>query len=428
MRRVYGSFRHLLRRLTPGPGEQQWLRLVLLVRRLQRGQLAFAERLDEIRTLSGVVGAFRSDFGALHEQLGAARVSAAELERGLAEGLGKLSALPDPHVERAALDQRLGAFDASLARLERLAGQAPAEAPIVGELKGLLAHLGELAARFESVSEAERATGGQDELARLYERIQDLAEGMATSRQGGEAQPEPDPFETLERFGEQIAQLSEAVEALAPNENASSQDEALARLERLAERLNPRTRRGAAPSAAGAPEELQPLLERFESVAQRLEQAQGALPELPPDTMLGDAGSARELEELHVQLLGEQEARRQVEEQLATLRDRLRASELARVELETRHTTEMADMADHVGRQLQRVEDDLKKKKRGLSELTQQNIQLQNRLGQLQLELEARTTAEPPPALPRGPRANVRPAPPAGEPAGERDEDESERS
>jgi hypothetical protein len=61
-------------------------------------------------------------------------------------------------------------------------------------------------------------------------------------------------------------------------------------------------------------------------------------------------------------------------------------------------------MADHVGRQLQRVEDDLKKKKRGLAELTQQNIALQNQLARLQNETGAATAdpAEPPPPLPRG--------------------------
>jgi hypothetical protein len=55
-------------------------------------------------------------------------------------------------------------------------------------------------------------------------------------------------------------------------------------------------------------------------------------------------------------------------------------------------------MADHVGRQLQRVEDELRKKKRGLAELTRQNIELQ-------LELSRSPGAarpEPPPAVPPG--------------------------
>jgi hypothetical protein len=61
----------------------------------------------------------------------------------------------------------------------------------------------------------------------------------------------------------------------------------------------------------------------------------------------------------------------------------------------------MTQMADHVQRQLQRVEDDLKKKKRGLAELTQQNIALQTQLARLQgTKPPDAAGAEPPAALP----------------------------
>jgi hypothetical protein len=58
-------------------------------------------------------------------------------------------------------------------------------------------------------------------------------------------------------------------------------------------------------------------------------------------------------------------------------------------------------MADHVGRQLQRVEEDLKKKKRGLAELTQQNIALQSQVTSLQGKTGAGPSAEPSAPLPR---------------------------
>jgi hypothetical protein len=402
LKRALGSLRKLIRRgRAPGPSEHQWLRLILLVRRLQHGQFAFAQRLDEIRALTGQLGSFRSDFGALHEQLASARETAGELERGLAERLGKLDALPDPEAERAALEQRLAALDVVTGRLERLAGQAPAEALPGDEVGALLAQLGELAGRFEASAEAERSAGGQNELAQLYERIQEMAEGLALS---GGAPPDAVPSahasdEALASIAAQLEHLEGAVEALAANAALASQDETLERLERLAQRLEKRGPARGASSAA--PEELIPLVARLEELTLRLEQSPATLPELPPETLVSEGISARDLEELRIQLACEQESRRRVDTELENSRERLRSSELARVELETRHTTEMAQMADHVARQLQRVEDDLKKKKRGLAELTQQNLALQNKLSLLQGTSVPVNPPEPPPALPR---------------------------
>lgn len=408
VRRVLGSLRrYFRRRRVPGPSEQQWLRLILLVRRLQHGQLAFATRLDEIRALTGQLGSFRSDFGALHEQLDAARETAGELERGLSERLSRLDGLPDPAAERAALDQRLAALDTLAERLERLAGQAPAAALPEAEVGAMLGRLGELATRFEASAESERAVGGEEELAQLYDRIQELAEGLALPRD--ETSSEAASGAALARISEQIEQLATTVADLAAEGRHAGQDELLERLEHLTKRLEARpARRGV---AGPAPEELIPLVARLEALALRLEQAPPMLPELPSEALSADG--ARELDELRIQLACEQESRRRLDEELEGSRERLRASELARVELETRHTTEMAQMADHVARQLQRVEDDLKKKKRGLSELTQQNIALQNRLNQLsqQSQLQGQLgsgtppapLADPPPALPRPP-------------------------
>src|SRR5688572_20932434 len=102
----------------------------------------------------------------------------------------------------------------------------------------------------------------------------------------------------------------------------------------------------------------------------------------------------------------EQESPQRAEKELESTRERLRASELARVELETRHAGELSQMADHVGRQIQRLEDDLKKKKRGLSELTQQNIQLQNQLARLTGAPLIEPSTEPPAPLPRSARTS----------------------
>lgn len=395
--RAFSTLRKMIRRRrAPGPSEQQWLRLILLVRRLQRGQFAVAERLDDIRRLTGALGSFRSDFGALHEQLAAARESAGELERGLSERLKALDSLPDPARDRAAFDQRLGTFDGVVDRLERLAGQAPPAVNTAAELAPVLGRLTDLAARLEAASELSGVSGGQDELARLYERIQDLAEGLASTRSvAGDPQAlEGDAGAALAQLGAQLDELQTTVQAF--NQSSGSEtSHALARLERLFEQGL------GAPRDPAAPDELRALLARFESLTTRLENAPVALPELPPGTIGADPTIQRELEELRVALVCEQEGRRQLESELGDVRERLRASELSRVEAETRHTTEMAQVADHVGRQLRRVEDDLKKKKRGLSELTQQNIALQTRLNEVQARLAARDAAEPPPALPR---------------------------
>jgi len=400
MKRAFGALRRMLRRRrAPSPHEQEWLRLILLVRRLQHGQLAFAQRLDEIRALTAALGSFRSDVGALHEQLGAARLSAGELEHGLFERLQHLDALTGADEERAALDRRIANLDALAARLETLATQAPSTRT-GPELDTVLTRFGELASRFEAAHAAERAVGGQEELAQLYERILELAEGLAqkpTPVDLSDSAFARDAGARLVRIGQQLEKLQTTVQELTSTSSAKAHGETLAQIERLAARLE---RRSAGPGAA---KELTALLNRFEALANRMEQAPVALPALPAETVTSapDAETTRALEELRVALLCEQESRRRVEAELESGRERLRASELARVELDTRHTAELAQMADHVGRQLQRVEEDLKKKKRGLAELTQQNIELQNQVARLQGGAQP-SSAEPPPALPRG--------------------------
>ncbi len=350
MKRVSAALRRLIRRKrVPRAGEQEWLRLILLVRKLQHGQLAFVQRLDDVRALTGSMGSFRADFAELHEQLGAARDSAGALEHGLAERLAKLDGLPDPEAERADVDRRLARLDGLAARLESVAAQAPL---------GAAAASGELR-------------------------------------------------EHVTRLGEHLESLDCALEALGTGDSQQVLGDTLARLEQLSQRLEKKS--GELRAGALASGEMAALLARFEALAERLEQAPAALPELPAETTGGTldlATASRELNGLHAALLCEQESRQRSEDELAELKERLRASELARVELETRHATELTEMADHVQRQLARVEDDLKKKKRGLAELTQQNIALQNQLAQLQstgpVPNKPSQPAEPAAPLPRG--------------------------
>lgn len=406
LKRAFGPLRRLFRRRR-SPSEQEWLRLILLVRRMQRGQLAVASRLDEVRELTGVVGSFRTDFGTLHDQLAQARTAAEALERGLAERLGVLANLPDAGEERAMLERRIVTLDRLAGRLEAIAAKAPGAHTIALELADQVQRLNELATRIESAAAAQ-GTQGQDALARLHERIQELAEGLARAEPAPPAVPPPPPApfpmeELDQRFmmlGEQLGDVHAEVRKLGPQPDAHLQENMLARLERLATRLE---KSGRGRGAGVAPEELEPLLERVAELTARLDGSAAAWPVGPGGASAGSE-VAQELEELRVQVTYEQETRHATEAELTALRERLRASELAKVELETRHATELTQMADHVSRQIQRLEDDLKKKKRGLSELTQQNIQLQNQLARLTGGTPGPSPAEPPAPLPRSAR------------------------
>jgi hypothetical protein len=338
----------------------------------------------------------------MHEQLGAARESAGELERGLSERLQRLDGLPDPSRDRAEFDRRAAGLDALAARLETLAGQAPAAAD-TGRLDAALARFDALATRIESAQAAERSIGGQDELAHLYDRILELAESL-NHRQPVDLSDSAfarDAGARLVRISQQLEGLQAGLQDLGVSADAPSSGEQLSRIERAAARLERLS------SGPGSGREVTQLLNRFESLANRLEHVPVALPELPSDAVAAPSPeTTRALEELRVGLLCEQESRRRVEAELDASREKLRSSELARIELDTRHTAELTQMADHVGRQLQKVEEDLKKKKRGLAELTQQNITLQSQLARVQGG--APPGAEPPPPLPR---TGVRPRP-----------------
>jgi len=396
-RSAFGALRRWLRgRRAPRPNDQEWLRLILLVRKLQHHQLAFVQRFDEIRALTGALGSFKSDFGALHEQLGAARLTAAELESGLSSGLEKLQALPDPKLEHDALDQRIAGLDALSSRLETLAAAQPKELPFSAELGTVLSELRALASRMEATQREERAAGGQTELAQLYERIQELAEGISTG-----SRPDEGAEARAAQLDEQLGRLENTLAALSNGTVANDEAGAevftpgpLERLEALASRLE-----GAGESSASSTG-LAGVLARFEELAQRLESLPGALPELPAESGASSAeyqALTQQYGELRAAYEAVEDSRQRLERELEAVKSQLRASELGRMELENKHATELSQVADHAQRQIARLEDDIKKKKRGLSELTQRNIQLQNEVNQLKAEAAAQS--EGPPAV-----------------------------
>lgn len=176
--------------------------------------------------------------------------------------------------------------------------------------------------------------------------------------------------------------LAEGFARLDPPEVAAEKvevfDEGLARLEAIAQHLgelaHESTRDGRGKELGAALASLQEIVASFEGVAGRLEDA--AAPQVQSSSVQAPCAVP-----VQPAPIDESEAGR--------LREALRASELARHELEAHHAQQLTEMADHARRSAQRLEDDLKQRKRGLAELTQQNIALQSEVARLGQELEA---------------------------------------
>jgi DNA repair exonuclease SbcCD ATPase subunit len=247
--------RFFRRRGVSRPSQQEWLRLILLVRKLQRSHLVFLQRFEDVRSLSATITSFRGSFGALEERLGQAHGSLDLIQESLVRTLQRVEPLANLRAEGAGFDEMLGRLEGLAQHLGELTRTLPVESSRASELGETLVHLQDLAGFIESVAT---------------------------------------------RFEGQLAgQLP-------------------------------------MPAAEASP----------------------------------------------VPVVGTDDAQ--------ALRASLRAAELQRAQLETKHAEELAQVADHAQRRLQRIEEELRSKKRGLSELTQQNIALQGQVSKLETELSAR--------------------------------------
>jgi chromosome segregation ATPase len=257
--------RFLRRSRVPRPNQQEWLRLILLVRKLQRGHIAFLQRFEDVRSLSGTLTSFRGSFDGLEERLGQAHGSLDLIQESLALTLERVEPIAKLRAEGAAFDEMLERLEALAQHLGELTRTLPVEATRASELGETLVHLQDLGGFLESLAG---------------------------------------------RFESQLV-------LHAPEADAAQQT-----------------------LAAGSTDDPQAL--------------QAAL----------------------------------------------RAAELLRVQLESKHAEELAQVADHAQRRLQRIEEELKSKKRGLSELTQQNIALQGQVSRLEAELSARAKQASSPLAP----------------------------
>jgi len=325
-----GSLRRLLGRgRAPRPKEQEWLRLILLVRKLQRSQFAFFQRFDEVRDLNGTLASFRNDFGAFQAQLSQSQEVLGRLEQGLERGLDRIELPVMAARVGGALDVRLARLDA-LARNLREIAAAPVDTPLAAEMGATLAYLQELVGSFES----------------LARRIEGAASAEPPKR--------VEPGTTL--AGRALGETSQAAER-----QASEMGATLAYL--------------------------QELVASFGALAERFEGASLPVPE--PEVAPVEPGPA--------QPDWSSPDRAGVEAELASLRERLRQAELHQAELEAKHALELTQVADLAQSRAQRVEQDLKTKKRGLADLTQQNLALQAEIARLKTEVAEGTLGPPPP-------------------------------
>jgi hypothetical protein len=209
---VLGSLRRLLRwrrRRVSRPSQQQWLELILALRKLQQGQLALLQRFDAVRALPGTLASLRSGVGGLHDQLRGAREALSGLELGLSEGL-----------------RRTGPVEAVPAR-------PPGPDP---ELQGQLSRLADIVGRLEDLPATPAPLEPGAQLEPLYARLQDLVERLEHNEG---LQPEATltlaPASSPERRSELPEELDRlAAELAAERENALRVSAELAELrERL---------------------------------------------------------------------------------------------------------------------------------------------------------------------------------------------------
>lgn len=181
-------------------------------------------------------------------------------------------------------------------------------------------------------------------------------------------------------FLDQLESLEELVERVeeAASTPLSGLETQVNRLQELNDRVE---------QALGAPvSELQARLARL--FVERLEGGEASSPPEPLPPAVSPEAEA-EHETLRAELANNRQILERADAEVAALTERLHAAELARSTLESRHVENLTELADRARNQIERLEDELKKKKRGLSELTEQNIQLQTELQRLRASPEA---------------------------------------
>ncbi len=236
-------------------------------------------------------------------------------------------------------------------------------------------------------------------------RVRDLEARLAEAVQRCDAFPETEFREELEGRVEELRALVAEFEGSRENvrrvhgREIAEQTARILELEAFCQELE-KARASLQDERDGVRGELQDLRAKWEGVEEErreLEERQRRL--------LADADAAREAERKDLEaeretlrLQGEERARQNAEEilelssthgrVLEKLQDRLRESEMARVELETRHQREMIDFADHSRERIRSVENALRERDLAHHSLDDEKRQTEEALRATQALLE----------------------------------------
>jgi len=346
--------------------EREWRRrLILAGKKLQHVYQSLSQDIAEVRRLGHGITDVRPDIDRLEEELKVSRAQMESFEKGILEGLvermreheevirGGIERMSAPNAQLQDVLADL-VTDIQSTELTRQLELLQTEVTTLREERTqMAADRGRMQARLESHENdrGDMVLMGQ----RLEARVAELESMLRETERGRSGDRERHAFELAQMQEKHAGSLRKMSEA---------QDRSLGDLRKQLEEWH---------TAYG-------LLK---------EKAVHAVTE----TKRATDGKVGELEE-HIGILRrehEHELQRFAQAQeksTADLRERLRIAEMARAESEARHTTEMAQFADHTRAQITRLEADLKKKKRGLAALTEQNIQLQQQVARLTAEIE----------------------------------------
>ena len=291
-------------------------------------------------------------------------------------------------------------------------------APKIDRVQSLLGSTEEHLGRFESLarSAAESASHNEavdERLTRIAGELERLVEQRAVEasrqRSDEEAHVELEELRTqkddaCERAEAAEAEAREARKALAALSRRYEEEMTELDRQRAEETQRERERREAVEEKLATLEadaraaflrenEQSRRREDLERIEGQLEARVEELQALVQDLLSGDAE----------ELAADPGDREQDREALGAIEERLRLSELARLEVEARHTKEMTDFADHTHRRLAELEHDLRRERSVAAEWKERAEELELECADLEERAREHEVPEPMPELPRGP-------------------------
>ena len=417
---MHRFFQSLRRRRADAIEERDWRRrLVLASRKIQSVHHELTEDISDVRGLKGHLESARPEMERLENALAASREVFDGLQEKLHEHAQVLTAqigavVNGDEVERAAsrvreleaaIDERDATVRELRAQIAALLEEQSKPEPEVGEASlesddasvldsAAQSHVANLELQLRSLETV------REDLAQAFAELEDVRENSAHRVARLE-------LRLTEAEDERATLVAAHESALAEREQLEAQSRArTAELEAEVQAANDynraeEERRTALEDASAAFEtqlgEMQTLVEGLEVARDTVEDDTAA--ELAENTarILELEAYCRDLQEARKQAesrgteASEAEAKRELleitsayEEQLGALRERLRQSEITRLEIETRSMQEMTDFADHTRVRISRLTSDIAERDERVSELDAELVELRRRHDSLQ--------------------------------------------